>query len=132
MINALREQKRLEDAWAPENKEPDYIAITLDTSSAAKAFERVKTIPTHVWDAMGVLIVYVVRHPLIPKSKDKKDPPFGEEDTNYTSIDQEVIAHTPILTNDADYSQDYKALETNEPFAPVILTDLKKVWTILH
>jgi hypothetical protein len=41
MINSLRMQKRLEDAWASDNEEPEYIAITLDTSYATKAFEKV-------------------------------------------------------------------------------------------
>jgi hypothetical protein len=68
MINVLREQKCLDDAWASENKEPDYIAITLDTSSAMKAFERVKTILTCVRGVTGVPIVYVVRYQLIPES----------------------------------------------------------------
>jgi hypothetical protein len=56
MINALREQMRLEDAWASENKEPDYIAITLDTSSATEAFGIVKTILTCIRGTTGVLL----------------------------------------------------------------------------
>ncbi len=47
-LNLLKEQKRLEDGWAANNKEPEYTAIALDITSAAKAFERVKTILTRV------------------------------------------------------------------------------------
>jgi hypothetical protein len=86
---------------------------------------------TCIRGAMGVPIVYVVRHQLIPENKDG-DPPFGDEDTNYTSIDQEMIARTPILTNDANYTKEYETLKTNGPFIPAFLTDLKKVWAILH
>ncbi len=109
MINLLRMQKHLEDAWVSENKEPVYMAMTLDTFSVKKAFERVKTILTCVCGATGVPLVYVLRHQLIPENKDD-DPPFGEEDTKYNSIDQEMTTSAPILTNDVNYNQEYKAL----------------------
>jgi hypothetical protein len=87
-----------------------------------KAFERVKTILTRIQGATGVPIVYVVRYQLIPESKED-DPLFREEEMNHTSIDQETIARAPVLTNDANHPQDYKALETNVPFVPAFLTD---------
>jgi hypothetical protein len=130
-INSLTIQKCLEDTWASENKEPDYIAITLDTFSATKAFEKVKTILTRVCGATDVPLAYVVQHQLIPEDEDD-DPPFGEEETKYTSIGQEMTAHAPILTDDANYNAKYETLKTNGPFASSFLTDWKKVWTILH
>ncbi len=47
-LNQLKEQKRLEDGWPANNKEPEYVSIPLDLASAAKAFEKVKTILTHI------------------------------------------------------------------------------------
>jgi len=47
-LNQLKEQKRLEDGWAANNKEPEYTTITLDLASATKAFEKVQTILTRV------------------------------------------------------------------------------------
>ena len=38
MLNALKEQKQLKENWATDNKVPNYISITLDLPSAAKAF----------------------------------------------------------------------------------------------
>jgi hypothetical protein len=90
MINMLKEQMCLEETWATDNKEPNYIAIIIDISSATKAFGRVKTILTRVWGATGVPLVYIVRHQLIPEDK-TDDPPFEAEDTKYTSINQEMI-----------------------------------------
>jgi hypothetical protein len=53
-LNLLREQKRLEDGWAANNKEPEYTTtIALDLASAAKAFEKVKTILTRVGGYSG-------------------------------------------------------------------------------
>jgi hypothetical protein len=67
---------------------------------------------------------------LIPEDKDN-DPPFGEENTKYTSADMETTARTPILSDDADCDLEYEDLEAHGPFAPSFLTDTKKAWSIL-
>ena len=61
-LNLLKEQKRLEDGWAANKKEPKYTAIALDLASAAKAFKKVKTILTCTRGVSGVPLVYVIRH----------------------------------------------------------------------
>ncbi len=60
------------------------------------------------------------------------NPPFGEANTTFISLDQEMIASSPILSKDADHNLFYKELETNGLFVLPFLTDLKKVWAILH
>jgi hypothetical protein len=35
MIYALKEQKSLKDNWAADNKEPNYVFITLESHSVA-------------------------------------------------------------------------------------------------
>ncbi len=67
---------------------------------------------------------------LIVQDKDD-DPPFGEDDTKYTSINMETVARAPILSDDADYDEDFEALKAHGPFVPSFLTDTKKVWSIL-
>ncbi len=79
----------------------------------------------------GVPFVYVIRVVLIPE-EEKGDPPFGDEDTKYTSIDMETTARAPILSDDAYiYDKDPKNLEAYGPFVPTFMTDTKKVWSIL-
>ncbi len=79
----------------------------------------------------GVPLVYVIRVVLIPE-EEKDDPPFGDEDTKYTSIDMEMTACAPVLSDDADiYNKDPENLEAYGPFVPTFLTDTKKVWSIL-
>jgi hypothetical protein len=134
-LNELKEQKRLEDGWAAYNKEPEYTAIALDLASAARAFEKVKTILTHVRGVLGVPLVYVIQHQLIPK-EDEHDPTFGEDDINgkskYTSHDHKTITCCPILAKNCDYALKYDKLEIQGLFVPTFLTDSKKVWAILH
>jgi hypothetical protein len=43
-IDLLQQQKRDEDNWAADNKEPEYTLLTLDTATATKVFDNVKTI----------------------------------------------------------------------------------------
>ncbi len=43
-IDHLRQQKREEDQWAAARTEPEYPSLTLDTSTATKAFDKVRTI----------------------------------------------------------------------------------------
>jgi hypothetical protein len=54
---------------------------------------------------MGVLLLYIIRVALVPED-DKDDPAFGEEETKYTSIDMEMIARAPILSDEADTGGD--------------------------
>jgi hypothetical protein len=42
--------------------------------------------------------VYVIRVAFIPE-EEKDNPPFEEEETKYTSIDMETMAHAPILSD---------------------------------
>jgi hypothetical protein len=69
-LNLLKEQKRLEDGWAANKKEPKYTTIALDLTSAPKAFKKVKTLLTCVRGVLGVPLVYVIQHlPLVPQVK---------------------------------------------------------------
>ncbi len=43
-IDLLQQQKQDKDNWAVDNKEPEYTSLTLDTATAMKVFDKVKTI----------------------------------------------------------------------------------------
>ncbi len=130
-IDLLRQQKQDKDNWATDNKEPEYTLLTLDTSTAMKVFDKVKTILGQVRGITGMPLMYVIRVALIPEDE-KGSPPVGDEDTKYTSIDMETIAHAPILSDEADiYNKDPENLKAYGPFVPTFLTDTKKVWAIL-
>ena len=50
----LKTQKQLEDKWRLGNKEPDYPAQTLDLASAAKTFDKTRTLLSRVRGVTGV------------------------------------------------------------------------------
>jgi hypothetical protein len=43
-IDLMRQQKQDKDNWASNNKEPEYTPLTLDTATATKVFDMVKSI----------------------------------------------------------------------------------------
>jgi hypothetical protein len=82
-IDRLREQKREEDQWAAARTEPEYPSLTLDTSTATKAFDKVKTISGQTCGVTGMLLLYVIRVALVPPEDDDNDPAFRDEDSKY-------------------------------------------------
>jgi hypothetical protein len=105
---------------------------TLDTSTAMKAFDKVKTILGQTHGVTGVPLLYVIRVALVPPVDDDNDPAFRDEDSKYISIDMEMIAHALILSDEADTSdEDTSDVKANGPFVPTFLVDSKKVWVIL-
>ncbi len=64
----------------------------------------------------SVPLLYLIRVALVPEDDDD-DPVFGDEDSKYISIDMEMIARTPILSDEADIGdEDTSDLEANGPF----------------
>ncbi len=80
----------------------------------------------------GVPLFYVIRVALVLPEDDDNDPAFGDEDSKYISIDLEMIARAPILSDEADTSnEDTSDLEANGPFVLTFPVDSKKLWVIL-
>ncbi len=79
-----------------------------------------------------MLLLYVIRIALVSPEDNDDDPAFGDEDSKYISIDMEMIARAPILSDEADTSdEDTSDLEANGPFVPTFPVNSKKVWVIL-
>ncbi len=79
----------------------------------------------------------MIRHHLFPEDE-RDDPAFGDDDDKkpkYTSRDHEMITRCPIVSEEG-YTESYhdpvQDPETHGSFVPTFLTDLKKVWAILH
>jgi hypothetical protein len=115
MMLLLKTQKQLEDKWCLGNKEPDYPAQTLDMASATKTFDKTRTLLSRVHGVTGIPLSYVMRGILKVKAA-VDDHAFGETDLEYTAIDLELIMRAPILSSDADSSNNNEKLETNGPF----------------
>jgi hypothetical protein len=131
MMLFLKTQKQLEDKWRLGNKEPDYPAQNLDMASAAKTFDKTRSTLSRLCGVTGVPLSYVICG-MLKVTNAVDDPAFGETNLAYISIDSELTLRAPILSFDADSSDDDKKLEADGPFHVAFLTDAKKVWAILH
>jgi hypothetical protein len=121
----LKTQKQLEDKWRLGNKEPDYPAQTLNLASAAKTFNKTRTILTHERGLTGLTLSHVIQNILYPPPE-VDDPAFGKPELVYSSIDLELISRAPILHPDADADDNKEELETKGPFAITFLMDAKR------
>jgi hypothetical protein len=131
-IDCLQQQKQEEDQWAAARMEPKYPSLTLDTSTATKTFDKVRTILGRTRDVTSVPLLYIIRVALVPPEDDDDGPAFGDEDSKYISIDMEIIARAPILSDEVDTSnEDTSDLKANGPFVLTLPMDSKKVWVIL-
>ena len=130
-IMLLKTQKQLKDKWRLGNKEPDYPPATLDLALATKTLNKTSTSLSRVRGVTGVPLSSVIWNILdLPLAVD--DHAFGEPDSEYTSINSELILRVPLLHVDADSSDDDNNPKANGPFDLTFLTDTKKVWAILH
>ena len=79
----------------------------------------------------GIPLLRVVCKKLIPHD-DEDDPRTGTTDSEYLTLDDEMISRAPIIVEDEeDIVGDIEEQEKDGPFDPVFLQDRKKVWTIL-
>jgi hypothetical protein len=129
-IDLLQQQKQEEDNWTSGNEEPKNTPLTLDTATATNVFDKVRNTLARVRGVTGAPLIYIIRVMIIPEDKNS-DPPFGDKDTKYTSVDMETTAHTPILSNNANYKEEFETLKAYGPFVPSFLPEDKKVWSIL-
>ena len=107
------------------------ISWCLNFGLYGESFDKVRTILGRTHGVTGVPLLYVIRVALVPEDDDD-DPTFGDEDSKYISIDMEMIARAPILSDEADIGdEDTSDLEANGPFVPTFPVDSKMVWAIL-
>jgi hypothetical protein len=82
----LKQQKREEEQWAAAGTEPKHPPLTLDTSTATKSFDKVRTILGQTRGVTGVPLLYVIRVALVLPEDDDDDPAFGDEDSKYIIV----------------------------------------------
>ena len=77
-------------------------------------------------------LVYVVHHQIIPDFKDK-DLPMVYRDSRFTMYNKEMEAQAPIINmEEYDGYAEGEDLEKNGPFTTSFLSDMRKVWSVLH
>jgi hypothetical protein len=90
-LDGLIHHMEVELNWDKRNKTPEPTNVTLDESSAHKAFSNMKLLLSNMRGHNDVPLAYVIRPRLLPPDWGSYDPKyqprFGEVGSPYTSID---------------------------------------------
>ncbi len=115
--------------------------MILDTKTTAASFTHLKSyLRTRRSRKTGLPLDYVtrvnIRGPFDgPEDAPEDASPYGRLDSPYVSIDEELVARTPILRHDTPHARlavTDDVLEASGPFAKGFLQDSAKVFDILH
>ena len=122
----LRAQREIEDK-ARETKPTLPAGLTLENDlRVAKTFESVVEHLGRYRGMTGVPLSYVVRNELHPPDG-AYDPPVGDQDSQYRSYDEEMVARAPICHPGAVGCPD-----TGIHLTATFMNDMTRVWEILH
>jgi hypothetical protein len=139
-VKELAQQKSVEDKYA-ESTDPPTLESTLDMTSAVASFVHMRHyLRKRHSRTMGIPREYITRVKIrgpwdVPDAEEEDTPPYGDPESIYASIDNELIACMPILKIDLSrevLAQDNDTLEANGPFERTFVADSAEVYDILH
>jgi hypothetical protein len=125
MLEDIERQKQLEDLYTNGRAPADPPSLPLDDANVTKSISTIQTDFNGRRGITGIPLSYVIRFSaLVPAAH--QDPPFGESDSNYPSMDDEMIRRAQI------YSREVMVDEDNGPFSKVFIIDSATVYTLLE
>jgi hypothetical protein len=130
-ITCVYDQKREEDEYlSSKDPRPKLTPMPIDVHSAPTCFNKVRIILNAMRGCIGIPLSYVIRLNIEEKDE-KKDPRFGQTNSPYGSIDEEMVARAPIITHNLG-SRTADKLKESGPFTSAFSSDMKKVYIVLH
>ena len=125
ILEDIERQKQLEDRYMNEKVSSDPPSLPLDDANVTKSISTIQTDLNGRRGITGIPLSYVIRFSAqVPAAH--QDPPFGADDSNYSSMDDEMIRRAQI------YSRDVNVDEVKGPFSKVFLIDSATVYTLLE
>jgi hypothetical protein len=125
MLEDIERQKQLEDRYTNERVSSDPPSLPLDDANVTKSISTIQTDFNGRRGITGIPLSYVIRFSAhVPAAH--QDPPFGVSDSNYPSMDDEMIRRAQI------YSREVMVDEEKGPFSKVFLIDSATVYTLLE
>ena len=123
---AMRQEKEVEDKAnfvTPEN--PKF-----DPDDWAQSAENVLDFVSKHPGVTGIPLSYVLRDTLRVKAE-ADDPAFGRVDSEYASMEEEMVSRASILSSTAVATMTDAELEDVGPFTDIFLMDSAKVYDLL-
>lgn len=125
MLEDIERQKQLEDRYTNERVSSDPPSLPLDDANVTKSISTIQTDFNGRRGITGIPLSYVIRFSAhVPAAH--QDPPFGVSDSNYPSMDDEMIRRAQI------YSREVMVDEDKGPFSKVFIIDSATVYTLLE
>jgi hypothetical protein len=125
ILDDIERQKQLEDRYMNEKVSSDPPSLPLDDANVTKSISTIQTDFNGRRGITGIPLSYVIRFSAhVPAAH--QDPPFGESDSNYPSMDDEMIRRAQI------YSREVMVDEDKGPFSKVFIIDSATVYTLLE
>ena len=138
-LDGLAHHMEVELNWDKKNKTPEVTPVTLDETSAHKAFSNMRLLLAGMRGHNDVPLTYVIRPRLLPPDWGHLDPNyqprFGDVGSPYTSIDDELTLRAPILQENRREWHNFTNFETLEEDGvrtPTFNTDNAAVFMILQ
>ena len=121
-----------EDYLSSKDPGPKLKPMSLDVHSAPTCFDKVRIILAAMRGCTGIPLTYVIRLRLIPDAYFNESQ-FGQPDSPFGSIDEELVVRAPIIVCENTRSNKTdEELEDEGPFTSAFSTDMKKVYQVLH
>jgi hypothetical protein len=139
-IRHLSDQKTLEDN-AKDGKDPPVPEMTLEQTNAAACFSQMRQYLCKLHSKMmGLPLDYVIWVALngpfdYPDAKEPDPPPFGDPNSPYVSVDDELVMQAPILDCNCscqDLRNPVVYLKHDSPFKRTFIANSAAVYNILH
>ena len=121
-----------EDYLSSKDPGPEIKPMSLDVQSAPTCFDKIRVILSAMRGCTGIPLSYVIRLRLSPRHP-TEEAPFGDPDSPFGSIDEELVVRAPILQWEGNrLHTTEEELEEKGPFTSAFTTDMKKLYQVLH
>ena len=125
MLEDIERQKKLEDHYNNDKPSSDPPSLTLDDATVTKSINIFEEHLGRMRGINGHPLKYVLRHAAQVIAA-HLDLPFGDPNSNYVSMDDEMVGRAAI------YSQEVDCDETDGPWSKVFLIDAATVFALME
>jgi len=125
MLDDIKQQKKLEDQYKDDKPTSDPLSLALDDPNVTKSISTFEEDLARRRGIMGHPLKYVIRHNANVLAA-HLDPPFGDPDSSYASMDDEMVGRAQIFSREVDCDED------DGPFNKVFLIDSATVFTLME
>ena len=125
MLEDIERQKKLEDHYNNDKPTSDPPNLPLDDANVTKSINTFEEILGRMRGINGHPLKYVLRHTAQVLAA-HLDQPFGDPNSQYVSMDDEMVGRAAI------YSREVDCDETNGPWSKVFLMDAATVFALME